>query len=143
MKISKYILVAILFLSCKKDITFTAIPNIKFEEIGPSSVYEYINDINITISYIDNDGDLGENNPDIYNLFVLDNRNDIEYKFRIPALSPSNNQISIQGNLNIKINSPGITDSSNSQQVSYDIYLNDRAGNSSNSVTTTNITINQ
>ena len=136
-----YILILTLFFSCKKDEDFTANPHIDFQEITPSMVQEYIDDINITISYNDSDGDLGENNADIYNLFVLDNRNGIEYKFRIPQLSPTSSEISITGKFNIKINGTGITNESTTQQVYYTIYVIDRAGNSSNSITTPSITI--
>ena len=135
-----YILIMLLFLSCKKD-DDTFAPTIEFKSIGPSTVQEYIDDINITISYVDGDGDLGENNPDMYNLFVLDSRNGIKYKFRIPELSPSGNEIAIEGNFNIKINGSGITNGSTSQQVNYDIYVTDRAGNFSNTVSTSSITI--
>ena len=138
-----YILIMLLFFSCKKDDAFSVAPTIEFKSISPYTVQEYIDDINITISYTDGDGDLGENNPDVYNLFVLDNRNGIEYKFRIPELSPNGNEIAIEGNFNININGSGITNGSTSQQVNYDIYVTDRGSNSSNTVSTSYITIEQ
>ena len=138
-----YILIIGLLFSCTKDDTFSVVPTIEFKSINPSIAQEYIDDINIIISYTDGDGDLGENNPDVYNLFVVDNRNGIEYKFRIPELSPNGNEIAIEGNFNIKINGSGITNSSTSQQVNYDIYVTDRAGNFSNTVSTSSITIEQ
>ena len=94
-------------------------------------------------TYTDEDGNLGENNPDVHNLFVQDNRNDIEYKYRIPELSPSGSDISIEGTFNIKINGTGITDESSSQKVNYNIYVKDRVGNKSNTITTSSITIQQ
>ena len=139
-----YILVVVLLFSCQKDEVISDTPSIEFKNISPVTAQEYTDDIIITISYSDANGDLGENNPDIYNLFVKDSRNDIEYKFRIPQLAPNNNSIAIEGNFNITINGTGITDTSlSSQQVNYDIYVTDRAGNSSNSVSTSSITIEQ
>ncbi|MDP7568021.1 MAG: hypothetical protein QF383_06480, partial [Flavobacteriales bacterium] len=79
-----YILVGVLLLSCEKEEVMSDTPIIDFISISPTTVQEYTDDIIITISYTDGDGDLGENNPDINNLFVEDNRNGIEYKFRIP-----------------------------------------------------------
>ena len=138
-----YILIVLLLFACKKDDALSVVPTIEFQSISPLTAQEYIDDIIITISYTDEDGDLGENSPDIDNLFVLDNRNLIEYKFRIPELSPNGYEIAIEGNFKIKINGSGITDSSTSQQVNYDIYVTDRAGNSSNTVSTSSITIEQ
>jgi hypothetical protein len=143
MKKLLYILILIVLFSCKKEEEVSVIPIIDFESISPNTAQEYTDDIIITISYTDGDGDLGENNPDIHNLFVEDNRNGIEYKFRIPELSPSGSTITIEGNFNITINGTGITDESSSQKVDYSIYVKDRAGNTSNKVTTSSITIQQ
>ncbi len=143
MKKLLYILILIVLFSCKKGNEVSEVPAISFKSISPNTAQEYTEDIIITISYTDGDGDLGENNPDINNLFVEDNRNGIEYKFRIPELSPSGSTINIEGNFNITINGTGITNSSSSQSVNYDIYVKDRAENTSNKVTTSSITIQQ
>ena len=138
-----YILIVLLLFACKKDDALSVVPTIEFQSISPSIAQEYIDDIIITISYADEDGDLGENTPDIDNLFVEDSRNGIVYHYRIPQLAPNGNEITIEGNFNITINGSGITNSSNSQQVNYAIYVKDRAGNKSNTITTSNITIQQ
>ena len=143
MKKFLYILILIVLFSCKKEEEVSEIPIIDFVSISPTTAQEYTDDIIITISYTDGDGDLGENNPDIYNMFVEDNRNNIVYHFRIPELSPSGSTITIEGNFNITINGTGITDESSSQKVDYSIYVKDRAGNTSNKVTTSSITIQQ
>jgi len=141
MRILTYILIVLLLFSCKKDDILNVAPTVKFQSISPLTAQEYIDDIIITISYADEDGDLGENSPDIDNLFVEDSRNGIVYHFRIPQLAPNENEISIEGNFNIKINGSGITNSSTSQQVNYNIYVKDRAGNKSNTITTSSIVI--
>ena len=138
-----YILIVLLLFACKKDDALSVVPTIEFQSISPSIAQEYIDDIIITISYTDEDGDLGENSADIANLFVEDSRNGIVYHYRIPQLAPNGNEIAIAGNFNITINGSGITNSSTSQQVNYDIYVKDRAGNKSNTITTSNITIQQ
>jgi len=143
MRATTYILIVTLLFSCEKDEVISDTPIIDFVSISPTTAQEYTDDIIITISYTDGDGDLGENNPDINNLFVEDNRNGIEYKFRIPELSPSGSTITIEGNFNITINGSGITDSTASQKVNYAIYVTDRAGNKSNIITTSSITIQQ
>lgn len=136
-----YLFAVFLIFSCKKEKSIS--PFLVFESISPSSVQEYTDDIIIVISYSDVDGDLGESDPDIYNLFVEDSRNGIQYQFRIPHLAPDNNSIAIEGNFNISINGSGITNESSSQQVNYNIYVTDRAENKSNTITTSFITIQE
>tara|TARA_B110000263_G_C15149932_1_gene437365 strand:+ start:424 stop:855 length:432 start_codon:yes stop_codon:yes gene_type:complete len=138
-----YLCAIVLLFSCEKEQVISDTPIIEFKSISPATVQEYSDDIIITISYSDGDGDLGENNPDIHNLFVEDNRNGIVYQFRIPHLAPDNNSIAIEGDFNITINGSGITDESSSQQVNYAIYVTDRAGNKSNTIITSSITIQQ
>ena len=129
--------------SCEKEQEIRDTPIIEFKSISPATVQEYSDNIKITISYSDGDGDLGENNPDIHNLFVEDNRNGIVYQFRIPHLAPDNNSIAIEGDFNITINGSGITNESSSQQVNYSLYVADRAENKSNTITTSFITIEE
>jgi len=138
-----YLFVIVLLFSCEKEQVISDTPIIEFKSISPTTVQEYSDDIIITISYSDGNGDLGENNPDIHNLFVQDNRNGIVYQFRIPHLAPDNNSIAIEGDFNITINGSGITDESSNQQVNYAVYVTDRAGNKSNTITTSTITIQQ
>jgi len=138
-----HLFVIVLLFSCEKEQVISDTPIIEFKSISPTTVQEYSDDIIITISYSDGNGDLGENNPDIHNLFVEDNRNSIVYQFRIPQLAPDNNSIAIEGDFKITINGSGITDESSSQQVNYAIYVKDRAGNKSNTITTSTITIQQ
>tara|TARA_B110000459_G_scaffold87290_1_gene97643 strand:+ start:928 stop:1353 length:426 start_codon:yes stop_codon:yes gene_type:complete len=136
-----YLFAIVLLFSCKKEETMS--PFLLFESISPTNIQQYTDDIIITIFYSDVDGDLGENDPDIHNLFVEDNRNGIMYQFRIPHLAPDNNSIAIEGNFKITINGSGITDESSSQLLNYAIYVTDRAGNKSNTITTSTITIQQ
>ena len=138
-----YTLLLIFLFSCKKENPISDIPEIAFISISPTIVQEFSDEITVNISYSDKNGDLGENNPDVKNMFVKDNRNEIVYEYRIPELTPSGSNISIQGNFDIKISGTGITDESSSQKVDYDIYVKDRAANKSNTITTSSITIQQ
>ena len=138
-----YILLLIFLFSCKKENPISDIPEIEFISISPTIVQEFSDEIIITISYFDANGDLGENNPDVKNMFIKDNRNEIEYEYRIPELTPIGSNIAIQGNFDIKISGTGITDESSSQKVDYDLYVKDRAANKSNTITTSSITIQQ
>lgn len=130
------------FSSCKKEKNeSTVTPQIEFVSISPSSAVEYVNSITISFSYDDLDGDLGENDPNVTNLFITDSRNNVTYNYRISQLAPDGANIHIKGNLNAVIKNTAITDGSSSQSVTYSLYLKDRAGNTSNTITTSAITI--
>lgn len=141
----RYILAGFLllaFFSCKKDQQeSTVIPQIEFIGISPASAKEYSSSITISFSYDDLDGDLGENDPNVSNLFITDSRNGVTYNYRISQLAPDGSNIHIRGNLNAVIKNTAITDGSSSQTVTYSLYVKDRAGNQSNTITTSAITV--
>ena len=90
--------------SCKKDTEkFAKIPSLEFVKITPSVAAEFVDEVKITVLYRDKDGDIGENDPEVKNLFVTDNRNDVEYSFRIPELTPEGSEIAVEGNFEINL----------------------------------------
>ena len=136
-----YILFFILLLSCKKEkIEYDINPKLEFISITPDPVDEY-QPLLIIFKYTDGDGDLGENNSTAKNLFVTDNRIGITYSYRIKQLAPDNEQLPITGNLEAKIENAVITNNALSQTVNFSLYIVDRAGHSSNILTTTEVTI--
>lgn len=128
-------------LSCKKKEETSLIPSIEFIDISPKNAIELQDEIIISIKYKDENGDLGENDNEVKNLFILDNRNGVEYSFRVQQLAPSGSEISIEGNLTINIKTMVITDDSDEQEATFSVYLYDRAKNKSNTISTTPITI--
>lgn len=134
-----YLFFLLLIVSCKKDSTEPT-PSIEFVSVSSTSVSEG-DPLTFRISYTDGDGDLGENEANAYNLFLIDNRINLTYQYRIRELAPSNATISIRGNLDVVLNSATITDGSSSQGATFSIYVKDRAGNQSNSVSSPSITI--
>ena len=138
-----FLVLATLFSCKKKKEESTATPQIEFVSISPSTAVEYVNAITIAFSYDDLDGDLGQNDPNTTNLFITDSRNNVTYNYRISQLAPDGSTIHIKGNLNAVIKNTAITDGSTSQQATYSLYIKDRAGNASNTITTTAITITQ
>jgi len=129
--------------SCKKeDDPVSAVPEITFETISPGTVREFRDSVVITIGYKDGDGDLGVNNSTASNAFVTDSRNNLVYSFRIRQLAPENAGVTIQGKLDIVV--PAVALSSNtatSESATFSVYIKDRAGNSSNTITTGAVTV--
>lgn len=133
---------AFLFFSCKKEeIKISEVPSITFNNLSPSSIQEFDGPIVFTINYIDGDGDLGENTAGIKNLFLKDNRNKLVYEYRFQQLAPDNSNITIQGSLSIELVNTAITNDSNEQTATFDIYVVDRAGNRSNTITSSVLSI--
>jgi hypothetical protein len=133
-----------LLLSCSKDEPdFPAEPVIEIAAISPNDVTEYSESVIITIRYEDGDGDLGENVEGVKNCFVTDNRIGVTYQYRIKQLAPTGSTIHIKGTVEIDMKGQAITDNSNSQSATYTVYVVDRAGHRSNSVTTSAITIHK
>jgi hypothetical protein len=131
----------VLCIGCHKDEAIdSSTPTIELVSVSASSVLEG-DPLTFRIKYTDGDGDLGENNADAKNLFLTDNRVNVTYEYRIPELAPSGASLIIRGNLDVKLNTTAITDGSTSQSVTYSVFVKDRAGNHSNTVTTDAITI--
>ena len=139
-----YIILISSFISCKKGDkkVYPAEPAIEFISITPSSFVEGEENVTISFKYTDGDGDLGENNADIKNLYVTDNRIGITYSFRIKQLAPTGSIIPITGTLNADIGTVFISDSSAQQNVNFSFYVVDRAGHQSNTLSTPGITVN-
>ncbi len=136
-------LVSVALVACKKADEIGPIPEIEFVSVTPGNVQEYADSLVVTIKYRDGDGDLGENTSGAENFFLADSRNNVIYKFRIPQLAPDNSSIIIEGNLNVTLANTAIIDGSNSQTFTYSIYVKDRAGNQSNTVVTSPVTVTQ
>lgn len=133
--------ISLLLFSCKKDEEVSMAPSIEFKSISPGSVEQFRDSVIIGISYIDNNGDLGENETEIPNAFVKDLRNNLVYSFRIRQLAP-NATIAIKGNLEIIVPQVALINSgSTSESVSFEVYVKDRAGLESNKITTSAVTI--
>lgn len=130
---------------CKKSSSddFNETPVIEFISVSPQQVTEFQDSLTFTISYKDGDGDLGENNSDAENLFLIDSRNGVQYAFRIRQLAPTCSSIAIQGNLQVVLEHTSIVGTGNTEQVSYDIYVVDRAGHQSNTVSSSTITVSR
>ncbi|HAP70468.1 MAG TPA: hypothetical protein DCR04_12230 [Flavobacteriales bacterium] len=128
--------------SCDKLTEISEVPEIAFESVVPNVVTEYQDSLYFTLSYRDGNGDLGQNNTDENNLFIQDSRNQVTYGFRIQQLAPDNSDIAIQGNLNVTLPNAAIINGGASESVSYTIWVVDRAGNESNRVNSSTVTVN-
>ena len=147
MRIFAISLLALLLLaSCNDAPVFPIEPSIEFVSISPEVGTQLTADeIVLTFSYQDGDGDLGYEGDATHNLFVEDMRAAFAgnsgrisaYSFE--SLTPDTRKPSIQGNITITMLTP-LYESSEEPLV-YEVYILDRAGHKSNVIRTDPITI--
>ena len=70
-KLTTILILTLVIFGCEKENNLVNTnPYIEFINISPENVQEFKEKITITIFYRDENGDLGENNPEIKNLFL-------------------------------------------------------------------------
>ena len=129
--------------ACKKDeIIINPIPVISFVSVSPDTVKQFSEEIVFTISYDDEDGDLGFEDPDDYSIELKDARLAEPDLYYIKPLAPPGTALSISGQLSITLNSIFILGSGGIQETTYfTIRMKDRMGHWSNEVISPLITI--
>jgi hypothetical protein len=134
--------------SCKKDDTFPVTPEITFVSLEKFISVSNNDSLELTFDFTDGDGDIGSpvsntSSRDIFaKLFELKNGVFVEanlaapLEYRMPYLEPSGNNKSLKGTVKINIDynilQPNDT-------IRYEVYITDRAGHKSNTITTSTI----
>ncbi len=128
--------------ACKKEGSpLSPVPKLEVVSMGPGVVREFKDSLVIVLDYQDGDGDLGGIPADSNNLFVIDNRIDVPFAFRIQELVPGGAEVPIKGRINLVLQNLYLTGSAQQEQLNFDIYAIDKAGNMSNRITTENISV--
>lgn len=141
----------IIFSSCTKFEEYPIIPHIEFVSFATILNVQQQDSLGyITISYTDGDGDIGltseENTPPYqYNFFldIYENINGVQQKIvfpdtsitfnsRIPILTPDGINKSIKGEIEMELELYIMTPFLDSDTISFEIYIMDRALNKSN-----------
>jgi hypothetical protein len=127
--------------SCKKEEVMPASPEIGLVSMSTQSVEAFGERVKVRFSYKDGDGDLGQNDPDAYTLWVKDARLAQADGYHIPPLAPDGTEVPIQGELEVELNALFLLGNSQQEVTTYTIHVVDRAGNRSNEFVTAPITI--
>lgn len=147
----------LLISACTKELDDKTIDGNENPEIGESPVIEllslsttsikaYSDSLTFKISYLDGDGDLGTDDPDINSIEVIDNRSAAQFVFgyHLSPRTPEGSELIIQGELDIVLkNSILLDDTNESETTTFSIRLKDRAGNWSNVLETETVTIQE
>lgn len=144
MKKLTYILFACLLLtfSCKKD---EAQPEFKIalKNTTPTNLQEFQENIMVIIEYQHPEGFMGFDDPDYLSLEIHDSRLSNPDFYHLQPLSPPNQTISIQGEINVEIDSPFLFGNGNSETLTYSLRIQDNKKKWSNTITTPIITVNK
>ncbi len=144
-----YYLSALLMAGCVSSPGFSDVPEIEFTALSSYSMNQgAVNDDSIAIffNFKDGNGDIGDS--DKANIVLTDNRTGEQFdKFRVPVIPLPGSSNGVEGEVRLLVLTtccifpdPIPPCSSPSQfptnELSFDIYLVDRAGNQSNVITT-------
>ncbi|HEX5001108.1 MAG TPA: hypothetical protein VFW78_01320 [Bacteroidia bacterium] len=138
--------------SCKKEGSLPVVPQIEFKKLDKyASSFSGIDSLVLTFSFEDGDGDIGTPSSDtitrdIYvTLFEKQNGVFVPIVFpdptlmtyRLPYLQPTGNNTSLKGD--VVISYLGYLIGIPNDTVRYDLYIKDRAGHISNTITSNEI----
>jgi hypothetical protein len=145
---SCFFLLICVLASCEKDPIFKPIPplsdvpKITLKNVAPTAVRQFADSIVFTIEYEDGNGDVGWDVADSVSVFITDNRVPLTEQFFIPNVAPMTSNIAVRGQFKVVLpHTIIINPASASEYVTFSIRLKDRAGNSSNTVTTQQMTV--
>ncbi len=130
--------------ACEKvsdEAVFDLTPRIELIDLSTDTLRAFEDRLRIRIRYEDGDGDLGHSDPDINTIFVKDSRLENADEYYLGPLAPEGSDISIQGSLNLELSPTFLLGNGSEESAIYTIYLLDRAGQQSNTITTPTITI--
>ena len=136
-----FLLLIIVLSSCKKEESpFSEVPRIEVRSIYPDSAKAFSDSIVVEIYYEDGDGDLGENSPFAQNLFLVDQRNQLQYGFRIGRIA-SEGTPAIRGTMKVVLPYTNLVNGTGPEQLFFKVRVIDREGNSSNTANTGSVVV--
>ncbi|MBK9701736.1 MAG: hypothetical protein IPO79_17075 [Flavobacteriales bacterium] len=127
--------------ACRKEAALDPVPAIELVSVGPQQVMAFDEPVRVRFTYADGDGDLGTDDPDAYTLWVKDSRLATADGYHIPPLAPPDAQVAIQGELEVELSPLFLLGNSGQEVMTYSFFVTDRAGNRSNELSTSAITI--
>ncbi|MCB0820178.1 MAG: hypothetical protein KDC13_06115 [Bacteroidetes bacterium] len=138
-------IVIILFSACKKEenVYPAAAPVIAVLSASPDTITEFRDSLVIEISYEDQNGDLGNADPDIKDLEIKDARLSQPDYYHVIPLSPEGTTLFINGTLRIVLPPQFRLGTAPHEQTTFTIRLRDQNGAWSEPVDTDQIVITE
>jgi hypothetical protein len=137
------IALSLTIVGCKKEEKYSEIPEIEFVSLTPSSTTEFSQNIVLKLTYKDGDGDIGNEDPDVYSLYVKDARLPRADEYHIQPLTPPDQALQIEGELTVRLSGIFVLGNDSTETTKFTVKLKDRAGNWSNEVVTSSIRVSK
>lgn len=134
--------ISVSVMACKKDDKPEA-PILGLNSISTTDVQSFNNDVVVQLSYEDFQGDLGYTDADIPTLFVKDARLSAPDGYPIFPVTPDMQELHVKGTFTVHLNSLFLMGTDTLETTTLEFTIKDRAGHSSNTVTSTPIQIHQ
>lgn len=140
------------FLSaCEKAPIYDDTPSISFVGFSTDTIQQATGITAFIIGFTDGDGDLGSDENNVTNLFIIDERNADTMAYRIPHIPKQGVSSAISGEIEVDISNfcciptdipiPCFEIANTYQQVRYKVIVRDNAGNVSNEILTAPLTL--
>lgn len=136
-----FLFVIIIAISCKKKEEVNPNPEITFQSVSSNEVTSFDNNLIISISYIDHQGDIGETDPDKKTVKIKDSRLDEADWYHIQPITPDLQELDTKGEFTVTLPPLFMLGNGSQESTMFSIQIIDRAGNLSNTITTPSITI--
>lgn len=129
--------------SCKKEEEKgpNSAPIISIASVSADSITEFQDSLLIVLNYEDADGNLGNPNPDIFDLELKDSRLASPDLYHVKPLAPEGYTLHIRGTLRVKVNTLFLLGNGSAETTRFTIRLRDRDGVWSEPTETDPITI--
>lgn len=136
-------IISLIAVSCNKKTKYSNIPKLQFDKLSHNTV-QAGSDEKILISFLfeDGDGNIGFGTP---NLYLKDSRDTVIYTYNIPNIPDKfNPESGLKGIIQVQFEAAFLLLRSDTAHVetdtlTWDIYMKDKAGNKSNTITTSSL----
>ncbi len=122
---------------------YSEIPSIALVSINNTEMTEFKDSVIAIISYKDLNGDLGRQNPDDNSLYVKDERLAKADYYHLPPITPDDLEFKTRGTIRIVVPTLFLFGNGGAEKTTLTFKVQDQAGNWSNEVVTSEITINR
>ncbi len=118
-------------------------PVIWVDSLSPTDVQKFGEPIMMVLYYRDDNGDVGDSDPDEHSLHIRDSRLAEPDTWHVQPVTLPGDEVPVEGTLKIDLGPVFLLGNGNEEQFFYTIQLKDRAGNWSEPVQSPTITVRQ